>query len=237
MNLKDKVVLITGANGGLGKELVKMCIKKEVKKVYCAVRDIKNATSLKEISSKIELVNLDICDNKNIKKLSLEIDNIDLLINNAGANSKKRIFESFSSLDFDVNVMGTLNITTAFSSKINPAGVIINITSITALINNPLIGLYSASKSALHSLTQAMRAEMSLKNIHVLEVLPGPIDTNMTKGRDMVKANTFDIVNEIFIGLTNDVNEVYPDAFSKMIKSKLDNNPQEIELEFQKSLF
>ncbi len=93
--------------------------------------------------------------------------------------------------------MGTLNITKSLFTKINQNGMIINITSITALTNNPIIGLYSASKSAMHSLTQAMRAEMSLRDVHVLEVLPGPIDTNMTKGRDMPKANATDIVDEI----------------------------------------
>ena len=45
------------------------------------------------------------------------------------------------------------------------------------------MGLYCASKSALHSLTQAFRAELQKENIKVYEVLPGPIDTNMTKGK------------------------------------------------------
>lgn len=235
MDLKNKTILITGANGGLGKELVKMFIKENTKKIYCGVRDIKNAHSLKDLSSKIELLQLDICEKENLKSLNSKIENIDILVNNAGANSKKRIFED-STLDFDVNVMGTLNITKSLSSKINKHGVIINITSITALSNNPLIGLYSASKSALHSLTQAMRAEMSLKQIHVLEVLPGPIDTNMTKGRDMPKANTIDIVNEILIGLKNKAIEVYPDEFSKMIKNNLEKDARSVEVELQKSL-
>lgn len=236
MNIKDKIVLVTGANGGLGKELVEMFINEDAKKIYCAVRDIKNADTLKQLSSKIELLELDICNKENIKNVSLKIDNIDILVNNAGANSKVRIFEE-STLDFDVNVMGTLNVTKLLSSKINQNGMIINVTSITALMNNPLIGLYSASKSALHSLTQAMRGEMSLKQIHVLEVLPGPIDTNMTKGRDMPKAKANDIANEILVGIKNRVNEVYPDDFSKDLKKSLEKDATNVELEFHKSLF
>ena len=235
MNLKNKTILITGANGGLGTELVKVFIKAKAKKIYCAVRDVKENSSLKELSSQVELITLDICDYENIKSLSAKIENIDMLVNNAGANSKKRIFES-STVDFDVNVMGTLNLTKYLSSKINQNGMIINITSITALINSPLIGLYSASKSALHSLTQAMRAEMSLKQIHVLEVLPGPIDTNMTKGRDMPKAKAFDIASEILTGIKNEVCEVYPDEFSKRIKNSLEKDSRSVELEFQKTL-
>ncbi len=235
MNLKDKTIFVTGANGGLGKELVKRFIKEDVKKIYCAVRNADSGIMLKNLSPKVELLELDLCDNENVKCVGQNIQSIDILVNNAGANSKIRIFED-STLDFDVNVMGTLNITKSLFTKINQNGMIINITSITALTNNPLIGLYSASKSAMHSLTQAMRAEMSLRDVHVLEVLPGPIDTNMTKGRDMPKANAKDIVDEIFAGIKNKVYEVYPDEFSKRIKNSLEKDSRSVEVEFQKSL-
>jgi short-subunit dehydrogenase len=235
MNLENKIILITGSNGGLGRELVKSLLKENVNKIYCAVRDIKDAKSLQDLSTKIELLKMDISDIENVESSTLNIKNIDLLINNAGVNSGKRIFDN-STLDFDVNVMGTLNVTKILSSKLNKNGTIINITSVLALSNYPILGLYSASKSALHSLTQAMRAEMSSRNINVLEILPGPIDTNMTKGVDMPKASTLDIVNEILIGLKNKVNEVYPDDFSKMIKNNLEKDSKSVEVEFMKSL-
>ena len=98
------------------------------------------------------------------------------------------------------------------------------------------MSLYSISKSALHSFTQALRAEMLLHEVRVLEVLPGPIDTNMTRESDIPKASTSDIVNEIFIAMENGVDEVYPDEFSKMIKNSFDNDPKALEKEFQKSL-
>ena len=63
------------------------------------------------------------------------------------------------------------------------------------------MGLYCASKSALHSLTQAFRAELQKENIKVYEVLPGPIDTNMTKGQDMPKSSTSYIVSNILDGI------------------------------------
>jgi len=233
--LENKVVLITGANGGLGFELVKMFLDQNVKKIYCAIRSNKDASSLKALSSKVEIIILDISKQENIKNIACKIKNIDLLVNNAGANSKNRVFEN-SSLDFDVNVIGTLNLTRALSKKINKNGLIINITSITALINNPLIALYSASKSALHSLTQAIRAEMSLQEIHVLEVLPGPLDTNMTKGREMEKANPKDVANEIYLAIKNNEEEVYPDTFSKMIKNNLDKDAKALEKQFQEVL-
>lgn len=235
MNLVNKIIFITGANGGLGTQLVKELLKQDVKKIYCVVRDIKNAKYLEELSKKISILEIDITDKNAVNNACKKIEKIDVLINNAGVNSGKRIFDN-STIDFDVNLNGTLNIIKFFENRIYKKGLIINITSILALCNYPIMSLYSISKSALHSLTQSLRAEMLLKNVKVLEVLPGPIDTNMTKGNDIPKASTNDIVNEIFHAIKNEINEVYPDEFSKMIKNSFDKDPRTLEEQFQKTL-
>lgn len=214
MDLTNKVILITGANGGLGTQLVKKILKTNVKKVYCTVRDINKANDLKELSPKVSLLKMDIRNEEDIKHISKDIENIDLLINNAGVNSGKKIFDN-STIDFDVNVNGTLNITKFLANKINKKGLIINITSVLALCNYPLMSLYSISKSALHSFTQALRAEMLLHEVRVLEVLPGPIDTNMTRGSDIPKASTSDIVNEIFIAMEKELMKYIQMTFLK----------------------
>ncbi len=188
-----------------------------------------------DLSNKISILKLDITDTNEVNSICEKLEKVDLLINNAGVNSGKRIFDN-STIDFEVNLLGTLNVIKNFENKINEKGLIINISSVLALCNYPIMSLYAISKSALHSLTQALRAEMLSKNIRVLEVLPGPIDTNMTKGSDIQKASTIDIVNEFFQAIKNEVDEIYPDEFSKMIKNSLDKDAKELEQQFQKSL-
>ncbi len=167
--------------------------------------------------------------------IASKIENIDYLINNAGVNSLKRVFDD-SKIDFEVNLFGTLNSCQILSKKLNKNGSIVNITSILALINLPIMGLYCASKSALHSLTQAFRAELQKENIKVYEVLPGPIDTNMTKGQDMPKSSTSYIVSNIIDGIKNEEFEIYPDDFSKMVKRRLKDDKENLEKEFLNSL-
>lgn len=235
MNLVNKTVLITGANGGMGKALVRYCVEHNAQKIYCCARDVGKLDDLKTMGDRVELCRLDITKKDQIEHLASVIGTIDILINNAGVNTQKRVFEEGTS-DFDVNVQGTLNVCRGLRHNITKGGAIINITSIVALVNLPIMGLYSASKSALHSLTQAMRAELAPHRIEVYEVLPGPIDTDMTKGQEMVKNAPEDIVSALFEGYNEKNYEIYPDPFSKGIKEGLENDCKSVELNFAHSV-
>ncbi|MDH4944427.1 SDR family NAD(P)-dependent oxidoreductase [Sulfurimonas sp. C5] len=235
MNLTNKIALVTGANGGLGLAIVKALLENNIEKVYCGVRDLKNTQNLEKLSDKISLIQLDLSDHTMLENNLASVENIDLLINNAGVNSGKTIFEDCYA-DFTINVQGTLKITQLLSDKINNGGAIVNITSILALCNLPVMGLYSASKSALHSLTQAIRAHMNSKGITVLEVLPGPIDTKMTPDESMPKASPESIADEIIMALQTDQTEIYPDEFAKMIKEGLTHDPKSVTDQFAQSL-
>ena len=98
------------------------------------------------------------------------------------------------------------------------------------------MALYSASKAALHSITQALRAEMLLKNISVLEVLPGPMDTAMTKGADIAKSRPQDVALKIFKALENKEEEVYPDDFSQMVINELKEDKKTLIKNFAASI-
>jgi short-subunit dehydrogenase len=136
---------------------------------------------------------------------------------------EKRIFEDISN-DFEINVFGTLNIYKALYSKIKENGSIITINSILAFMNLPIMAQYCASKSALHSITQAIRAELKSKSIEVFEVFPGPMDTEMSKNLQMDKATPLQVVLNTFDGLTNKDFEIFPDDYSKNIISMVKNN-------------
>ena len=139
MCFENKVVFITGANGGLAKSFIESLLKNRVKKIYCTARDLSKLEELKKLSPKIEIFNLDITKKDELEeKIASKIENIDYLINNAGVNSLKRVFDD-SKIDFEVNLFGTLNSCQILSKKLNKNGSIINITSILALINLPIM--------------------------------------------------------------------------------------------------
>lgn len=229
MEFNNKTVIITGANGGLGKELLQKILNKGAAKIYATARD---TTKLDFIDDeRIIKVQLDLSSDESIQNAVETIEAFDILINNAGVNSSTSIFEN-DWIDFDVNVRGTINFTKPLTQKITTGGAIVNVTSILALLNLPSMARYSASKSALHSLTQALRAKMSAKNVKVFEVLPGPIDTNMTEGQDMDKTKPDVVAQAVIDGFEANINEIYPDQFSKSIVEGLRMNPKAMEEEF-----
>ena len=233
--LTNKTVLITGANGGLGTALLKEALAHNAKKIYACVRDPKKAEALKTLYPRVEVHPLVITDILSVQNLATTLGEIDIMINNAGVNSEKRILEPCIS-DFETNVFGTLNMCRTFETKIAKHGAIINISSILALVNVPIMGLYSASKSALHSISQALRAEFSLKQIDVYEVFPGPMDTKMTQNQTFDKTDPKLVAQEIWEGYAHKMFEIYPDAASKAMKEGLTSAPEAIIAECAKSI-
>ena len=233
--LTNKKILITGANGGLGMSIIQEALLRNVEKIYACVRNVHKAEALIALDPRIELHTLDTTNSQNVEALASKIETIDIVINNAGVNSEKRVLEACRS-DFDVNVFGTLNVCRAFENKLAPNGAIINISSVVALVNLPIMGLYSASKSALHSITQALRAEFACKNIEVYEVLPGAMDTKMSQNQQLDKADTRSIAREIWAGLETKTFEIFPDAMSQGIKEGLLHAPENVIAECAKSI-
>ena len=230
--MENKIILITGANGGLGSNFVKSIIALNPKKIYCSARDIKSLENIKTMSSKIEIIELDITSRESINQAISQVDSLDILINNAGVNSNSRLFDS-SFTDMEVNFKGTVNLTQAFFEKLKASqGTVVNITSILALVNLPMLANYSISKSALHSFTQALRAEFKLFNGEVYEVLSGPIETRMTEGSPMPKTKPQNIVSAVLKSIQNKEYDIYPDGFSQMVKQRLESEPNKLIEEF-----
>lgn len=234
--MENKIVLITGANGGLGTVFVEKILALKPRKIYCSARNLASLANLKAMSDVIETIELDITSQESINKTVSKIETLDILINNAGVNSNSRLFDS-SFMDFEVNFKGTLNLTQALFEKLKASkGTVMNITSVLALVNLPVLANYSASKSALHSSTQALRAEFGLFGGEVYEVLPGPIETRMTEGSPMPKTKPQDIVDAVLLSFKKKEFEIYPDGFSQMVKERLASEPEKLTAEFAMSL-
>lgn len=234
--MENKTIFLTGANGGLGTAFVKALVALNPKKLYCSARNAQTLQKTQTLSERIEVIELDITDETAVKTMLGKIKKIDVLINNAGANTNTRLFND-TAIDMQVNLFGTMNICKALFEqlKINKAQVI-NISSILALVNLPLMAEYCISKSALHSFTQALRAELTSYGCEVYEVFPGPIETRMTEDSPIPKTKPEEIVKAVLDGVQKKEFEIFPDAFSQIISKRLKEEPEVVAKEFALSL-
>ncbi|WP_109829437.1 SDR family oxidoreductase [Reichenbachiella versicolor] len=220
--LEDKVILITGANRGIGKSLVKASLEKGARKIYATSRDLSKMPNFGD--ERVVALELDITDNAQIIKVAEKTKDVEVLINNAGILSQGNVLEGeISALENDmkVNYYGTINMMRAFAPILekNTPAKIINIVSIVAYSPLPSIAGYSASKTALYSATLSVRIELAKKGVTVHAINPGAIDTDMNKGSewdmpapdgvatiilDKVEAGELDIVpDEMGLGMFN----------------------------------
>lgn len=185
--LKDKVILITGANRGIGKSLVKAALEKGAGKIYATSRNINNMPDFE--SEKVVVLELDITDHEQIATVVSQANDIQILINNAGCFHPGTILDGViygMESDMNTNYYGTVKMMRAFTGILerNAPSNIVNIISIAAYSPLPTIAGYAASKAALFSATLSARIELAKKGILVQMANPGTIDTDMNKGSD-----------------------------------------------------
>ena len=199
MDIKDRRVLITGANRGLGRALALAFAEAGALEVFAGTRDPKDVETLK--SDRITPINLDVTNDDEVNA-TRKLGPIDILVNNAGvAGYGNPITMNFADAvhEMNVNYFGALRMTRALAPAMieSGEGVIVNIATAFAKINLPLVGTYCASKSALLSLGQALRAYLGDKGVHVMTVMPTTIDTDMSKGANVPKMTTEFVAGEI----------------------------------------
>jgi len=191
MSSSKKVVLLTGASGGLGTAIAKYLNDKSYK-VYGLGR--------KEVKSEyFSWVYMDLSDSISIQKAVKTIlekeQKIDILINNAGIGITGSIEET--SIDdikkvFEVNFFGMLD----FIQQILPVmrlqkqGVIINISSIAGFTGLPFRGIYSATKSAVMRISEALSSEVKQFGIKVIDIAPGDFKTKIAESRIYTELKT-----------------------------------------------
>jgi 3-oxoacyl-[acyl-carrier protein] reductase len=191
MELKDKIVVITGGSKGFGKALAGLFVS-EGSHVVIADNDKENLEkTAKELLTDQFVADVTLAEEVKIlgeyvfKKYGV----IDVWINNAGIQIAPSSIENadikkVKSL-FDVNVMGYFYGCQAvlFYMKKQGYGVIININSTAGLEGKPEIAAYSASKFAVKGLTESLRKEVKDLNIKIYGVFPGGMQTDLYKDK------------------------------------------------------
>jgi len=187
MNLKDKVIVITGGSKGFGKTLAELFVKEGAKVVI----NSNNKKEIKKVANEMGVLGIcaDVTKEKDLEKLANKVikkfGGIDIWINNAGLWMTHSFIEDFDMKKvrkmFDVNIIGTINgsrIALRFMKE-KKSGVIINIISTAALAERPTLSTYCASKWAVNGFTKSIRVEDRDKNILILSVFPGGMKTEI----------------------------------------------------------
>ena len=178
-----KVVLLSGASSGIGKEAART-LKKAGAVVYGAARRMEMMKDLE--SDGIRVLPLDLTDEDSIEACAKSIikreGRIDILVNNAGYGSYGAIEDvpiSEARRQFEVNVFGLARLTQAVlpSMRAKRFGRIINISSIAGKIYTPFGGWYHATKFALEAFSDCLRLEVEPFGIKVVVIEPGGIKT------------------------------------------------------------
>lgn len=242
-SIQGKTALVTGTNRGIGEALVQELIAQGAARIYATARNPQSLEKLvAQAPSVVVPVQLDVTSADSIAKLVKEITHLDILINNAGiVNGTTFSGEDaliIAAAEMATNYFGPINLTHAFLPVLRQshAAAVINISSVAGLANFPSVGPYSASKAAVHSFTQGLRAELRNTPIFVQGVYPGPVDTDMTKGWEMDKATPAEVAKNVFVALTNGEEDVYPDAFSQHMFQVYSQNPKHLEQQFAATL-
>lgn len=195
-SFKDKVVFITGASNGIGKEIAES-FSRNLANTFLMDIDPKVIDFSKELSQKYSTKSIAYVGNvskeddciKAIKEVIENFSKIDILINNAGITRDNLVLK-MSSQDFsdviDVNLKGPFYLSKyafPYMSK-QRWGRIINISSVVGLTGQSGQANYASSKAGLIGLTKSLAREFAKRNITVNAVAPGFIKTNMTEKLD-----------------------------------------------------
>ena len=182
-NGKTKVVLITGASSGMGKETAQL-LAKEGYKVYAGARRIEKMKDLEEVG--VTPIKLDVSKSVSIEEAIKKIidaeDRIDVLINNAGFGLYGPVEDvplEDARYQFEVNLFGSAHLTQLVLPQMRArnSGRIINTSSMGGKIYTPLGAWYHATKHALEGWSDCLRIETKPFNIQVVIIEPGGVKT------------------------------------------------------------
>lgn len=230
--IEGSVALVTGANRGIGRAITVALLERGAKKVHATARDPRPLEALTQrYGARVVPLRLDVTRAEEVAEIARRAPDVELLFNNAGVATATEL-SSEAILDqarreMEVNYFGPLRLLQRFADTLaQRGGAVVIIGSLAGLTNIPFMPTYSASKAALHSLTQALRVLLAPRGVAVLGVYPGPADTDMTKGFALEKASAEDVANATLDGVEAGTEDIFPDPFAVAFGEQFHSSPK-----------
>ncbi|ATG54490.1 short-chain dehydrogenase [Brachybacterium ginsengisoli] len=220
-SLNGAIVLVTGANGGIGTHFVREALARGAAKVYATAR-----TPRTWDDERIVPLALDVTDPASIQAVAEAASDVTVLINNAGISVPSAGLLSHSDEEIrasvETNFLGPLFLTRAFAPLLaakQGGTAIINLHS--ALSWYAVAGIYSATKAALWSSTNSLRLELQPAGVQVVGVHVGWVDTAMAAHVTDDKVDPAELVGQVFDATEAGEHEVLADVTSVHAKAGL----------------
>lgn len=226
MKLDNAVVLVTGANRGLGLAFAREALARGARKVYAGARDPASVSL-----PGVEPIRLDVTHPDEVLAAAQRCGDVTLLVNNAGIATTGGFLADgamgSARQQFETNFFGVWRMSQAFAPVLaaNGGGGILNVLSIASWVNSPLLGVYGATKSAAWAFTNGLRLELAAQKTQVLGLHVGFVDTDLVRGMDVPKTPPALVAQRAFDGLEAGDAEVLADDITRMVKAGLSATP------------
>jgi NAD(P)-dependent dehydrogenase (short-subunit alcohol dehydrogenase family) len=224
VQIAGRRALVTGANRGIGRHFVDALLGRGAERVYAAAR---TPSSLAEVvaqhGDRVVPVQLDVTDLGQITALADRLNDVELLVSNAGLGAAVPVLapadDSLFREVFDVNFFCPLNLVRAFAPQLRShAGGVLFVQSLTALVISRSSPVYSASKAAAMMLAAGIRAELLSDGVTVTSVFPGFVDTDMNAGIDVPKAGPRAVADRSLDAWELGTLSAFPDRLAELVE-------------------
>jgi NAD(P)-dependent dehydrogenase (short-subunit alcohol dehydrogenase family) len=225
LTIQGSVAFVTGANRGIGKAFVEALVQAGAHRIYATARSIETLQDVVAIApDRIIPIALDVTKPDQVNAAAQTAQDVTLLINNVET----------AQWEMNTNYFGTLSVIRAFAPILqrHGGGAIVNMMSVVAVANAPVFSSYSASKAALSSLTQGVRAELAPHGTQVIGVFPGPVDTAMAEGVPMAKIAPIAVAQATLEAVEQGLDDVYPDPVSQSVFTAIAEPLKAVEKQF-----